>query len=451
MTLSGSEFQRILHNGMGRAVLYLQQHDSALYRDAILHACLHNTAFDAQVEGTRAQYVFDVIQATSELEFYRNEILSALSQVDQQNNWRNAHHLLDLAAVFAMSGDEQARQIIYDVLLIHPTADPYFDVLINMDGINGLIMLIDKIWPSSQIERDDLISYGDSLLNLLEKRDGADQTQHNLLELSKANSFVKEFVDALDAYRANPVNRLHRKKRLQISYNELKIWMSTVANLSKPPIEWSLWGKFASDEDISLAAADLLMLPEEDVHQITVYLKMFQNRMFPLEPTRLIEWARQIDDRSIWLDDGMINYAVRRSLFALNALELVMDWTVRDLALLLIESQNNAGRAVGLLGLNFVEGDWQLIEGLSQSNINHDDYHALGLNVLDLCQARLSIDAVGTLNNLYEFGNCSRCRQRFVEQLAALNALPDWMIEECKFDCNLDLRTWARNISVSTD
>ncbi len=63
-------------------------------------------------------------------------------------------------------------------------------------------------------------------------------------------------------------------------------------------------------------------------------------------------------------------------MYALNILELVMDWAVRDLALSLIESKNNTGRAVGLLGLNFVEGDWQLIEQLSQSTTNADDYHS---------------------------------------------------------------------------
>ncbi len=451
MTLSLSDFQRLLHNGMGRAILYLQQHDSDPYRDVILYTCLHNTAYDPQVEGTHAQYIFDVIQLTSDFEFYRDEILSALSQVDQQENWPDDYHLLDLAVIFAMSGDERARQIIYNLLLIHPTSDLYFDALIKLDGINGLITLIDKIWSSSQSERDDLVAYGSGLLDLLEKRDGADQTQYNLKELSNNNSFVKEFVDSVTLFQSDRSNHFQRKKRSQISYHELKIWMSTSANFSNPPVEWSLWGKYASDEDIALAADDLMLLQDEDVHKITLFLKMFQNRMFPLVPTRLIEWARQIDGRSIWLEDGIINYEVRRALFALNALELVMDWSVRDLALYLIETQNNAGRAVGLLGLNFVEGDWQIIEGLSQSNINHDDYHALGLNVLDLCEARLSIYAVSTLNNLYEFSNCSRCRHRFVEQLAALNTLPDWIIEECKFDCNLDLRQWAHSISATTN
>jgi hypothetical protein len=38
------EFERLLHIGLGRAILFAQQNDLSPYRDLILHACLHNTA-----------------------------------------------------------------------------------------------------------------------------------------------------------------------------------------------------------------------------------------------------------------------------------------------------------------------------------------------------------------------------------------------------------------------
>jgi len=50
------EFQKMLHAGMGRAILFLMNQDAAQYRDVILDACLHNYAYDQQCEGSRRVY-----------------------------------------------------------------------------------------------------------------------------------------------------------------------------------------------------------------------------------------------------------------------------------------------------------------------------------------------------------------------------------------------------------
>jgi hypothetical protein len=446
MTMSVDEFQRILNNGLGRAILFLQQNDSTPYREVILNACLHNTAYDAQVEGTRVEYMHNIIHLTSEENFYREQILDALLKPDQRD-WDDIH-LLDQAAIFAKAGDKHARQAVYNRLLHHPGSVSHYDVLIDMDGIKGLINLVEEIWQLDPDDRQEFISsFGEELLMALERHDGEDQTQKNLLAISETNPNVKEFVESVSADRAGRKYSIKREKRPNISYSELKSWISTNPDLNHPPIKWSLWGKYASDEDIVLAANDLLLLDDEEAQKITIYSDMFRKRMFPLDPTRLINWASQIDDRDIWKSDGTIDYEARRSLYALNALELVMDWAVRDLALSLIESKNNSGRAVGLLGINFVEGDWQLIEQLTQTNTNTEDYHSLGLSILEVFDAHPSAEAAAVFQHLYEWGNCSACRERFVQRLVSLNALPQWMLKECQYDCNLDLRELAAEIA----
>ncbi len=444
MIMPVDKFQRILNSGMGRAILYLQQNDSTPYREVILNACLHTTAYDAQVEGSRAEYMHDIIQLTHDVDFYRNEILNALSQ-SNESDW-DVRHLLDQAAIFAKSGDEHARQLVYDTILNPLVADPPFDILVEMDGVKGLIAIIETIWNADPQEKQDLLtSYGDYLLRLIEDQEGA---YSHLTTIAETQPNVKEFIEGVLTFRSKSRDPQKLLNSSQMSYDDLLTWFSNASNFHNPPVNWSTWGKYASDEDIQLAAQDLLSLPEDKVQKITIYLKMFQNRVFPLDPTRLITWASQIDDRSVWQDDGTINYDARRSLYALNALELVMDWAVRDLALSLIESKNNVGRAVGLLALNFVIGDWQLIEELSQSNMNAEDYHSFGFSVRDVFDAHPTLEAASVLQNLYELGTCSQCRERVVKQLASLNAIPEWILEECKYDCNLDLRQWSLNASI---
>jgi hypothetical protein len=45
--------------------------------------------------------------------------------------------------------------------------------------------------------------------------------------------------------------------------------------------------------------------------------------------------------------------------------------------------------------------------------------------------------------NFYEHGACSHCRQRVVGYLDSLNAVPDWMWEEARYDSCSDLREFA--------
>jgi hypothetical protein len=57
-------------------------------------------------------------------------------------------------------------------------------------------------------------------------------------------------------------------------------------------------------------------------------------------------------------------------------------------------------------------------------------------------------DAVPVLLALYEHGPCTNCRMDAVEMIRRLGALPDWLLEECRYDPSEDLReaadAWSR-------
>jgi hypothetical protein len=51
------EFKNAIALGLGRAVLHLLDRDVHPFREVILDACLHNKAYDPQVESSRAAYM----------------------------------------------------------------------------------------------------------------------------------------------------------------------------------------------------------------------------------------------------------------------------------------------------------------------------------------------------------------------------------------------------------
>jgi hypothetical protein len=56
-----AQLREVLRLGLGRAILEAHRNDLRQFRDAILDACLHCYAVDAQSEGTRASYMHDFV------------------------------------------------------------------------------------------------------------------------------------------------------------------------------------------------------------------------------------------------------------------------------------------------------------------------------------------------------------------------------------------------------
>jgi hypothetical protein len=146
-------------------------------------------------------------------------------------------------------------------------------------------------------------------------------------------------------------------------------------NYDHASVSWTAWGKIASDADILDAARDLLLLPDGEAEKILAYLEMFWQRPFPLEPGRLIAWATHIDNGPFW-GEG-VPPSARIPLWALNALKNVNHPDVRHLALDMIASSRQVGRAVSLFASNYQDGDWQFIKGLTRKSFDRIEYDLL--------------------------------------------------------------------------
>jgi hypothetical protein len=65
-----NESRRLLHLGSERAIIYAKEHDVRNFRDVILDACLHCYAYDPQCEGTRADYMLELVNLMPDKEFF---------------------------------------------------------------------------------------------------------------------------------------------------------------------------------------------------------------------------------------------------------------------------------------------------------------------------------------------------------------------------------------------
>jgi hypothetical protein len=420
------EFQRCINLGLGRVILYLQNHSSELYRNAILHACLHNTIYDRKLENNKGEYLREIIRLSGEETFYRQQVIEALKIADTSQYNRDISHLLDIAGCFAKEGDSEARQILYKLFDANINTDEYgFDSrLVDVDRLSGFLYVIERLLES--IAQNSDYFEDETLIWDLEEVIGKETAEAKLAELRQTNLKLDSYLKLIETHslsRKTPKRGAEQPSR-KSNFGELNITSNT----------WTLsdsqqWGREADEDSLIRAAIDL----ENETNPLLLkkYLAIFFRKAYPRAPQVLFLLTAHED--------------FQISAKAFHILAHTQDPAIREFALQEIAKERNIGRAIGLLERNFKENDWELIEAATEKQLEENDYHSIQSNVRDIFEAHPSPKAIKSLLNLYEYGVCSFCRFRILEHLGSLDALPESIRQECFYDSNDDIREWAKN------
>ncbi len=101
--MNENEFQRLIHCRSGRAILYAIEHDVSAFRDMILDACLHCYAVDVQAEGTRADYMLNLVKLLPDKDFYCDRVIAALPSGGDDWNTVQRFRFAEIMASTGMS------------------------------------------------------------------------------------------------------------------------------------------------------------------------------------------------------------------------------------------------------------------------------------------------------------------------------------------------------------
>jgi hypothetical protein len=396
------DFAGWIQKGLGRAAVYLRSNDSAPHRDALLYACTHNLNYDRQCEQSRAPYLFNLIELSGDKKFYRDSILEVLSKAPDSHY--DLGQLFELAALFADGGDEEMKQGMYALferLGFARAGLTCAEEIVWLDGIAGLQFVCRTFDQATADDRPWQFA------TLLEALGESGKSQALPGELSH---FEREW-KTYDARKTVATPRL--------SYSDIKNRVSKYGRRAGM-IGWS---KKATDEEIAQLAGDLLA--ESDSDRLYGFLRLFHMRKFPRDPQRLLELARSEDD-------GLASAAMA-------ALSHISHPEVRTLAFGAARNPQWRHLAVRMLIHNWKPGDYLFIEGLLKEQASRDQCHHLSFSVLSFIEVHRSLEAESSLLLLYETGPCTSCRHDVVKELIAIDRLPDWMREECRYDANANL------------
>ena len=136
----------MVEKGLGRAAIFLKTHPREHYRAPLLHACTHNLTYDSQCEESRGLYLVNLIEASSDAEFYRDRILSALAADEAQ---MDLGQLFEIAVRFVANGDQELKRAMYTAFDRFGFANAGIccaEELVRLDGLHGC-----SSWPRASV------------------------------------------------------------------------------------------------------------------------------------------------------------------------------------------------------------------------------------------------------------------------------------------------------------
>jgi hypothetical protein len=412
-----AQFRRLLQFGLGRAILHARDHDVRPFRDVIVDACLHCYAYDAQIEGTRASYMLDLLDLTPDKDLYYEAVLNALPGSGDDYD---AMQRFAFAACLALDGNERAKRLMYESYNPGPKMGEGIGIeFLQVDGIAGLLFAAEKIGAllTATNQKVDL----GWLLGVAGQRFGKEEVQNELRRAGQENAQIETFRLAAEAMEQRYEKPGKFNTLINAGYEELR------PKLPELIFTWiGSWGERASEEDLEKAAHGLALArsPKEQ-HD---HLRIFSRRMFPLDIQLLLSLVDVEQERV--------------GLAAVIALSQIAHPRVRDLSFRLIDTRAKLrGFAIRLLTQNFRAGDHAIALHWFEAEEDLEVRHDLGKDLIDLWERYPDEETEALmLGALYEQGPCSFCRGKTVQWMIKRGALTEDLRSECAWDANDDVR-----------
>lgn len=431
------QFGEAIQKGLGRAFIQVRDSGAEGLEEYILNACLHNLAYDAQCEGSRAEWLLALADLTGEPEFYKERILAALPDVTEEKEFWDADQLVELAAILARRGSDRARQAIYDKFDLQEEYAFWLGTqeIIEIDGIEGLLHIADII-GAKLLQNPD--SWEDNYL-VLEASElyGKEAVVAALSERAEISANVRAYLDAVTKYEKDDEDSAASKsedksaRKTRSSRPTLKYIISKIEAAGDLSLSGGVWGRRASDEDLEYLFDRLLA--ETRREQLLRYLWIFRLREFPALDDRLFDLAASHDEE---IQDA-----------AIVALAHSKDASIRNLANRLLRERPTSihQSALRLYTKNYEPEDYQLIESVLTLSEDVDLIHAIAYDLIRFVNAQDDPQLANFLLWAYERTPCAICRKYAVEDLLKRKQAPEILLQECLWDCSEEIRDLAKS------
>lgn len=420
-------FREAMKRGLGRCIMELEHTENVEpYREIVLWGCIHDLAYDAQCEGSRAGYLYELIKRFPDKEPFLDAVIEKFSGNCSDGGWKFFQYC-ELLGCFSRDGEEKASaalwkkyEELYQILKRKrkrrkngtcPELDDFERLCMELiDGADYPLEVYGKIAGDigNLFQEGDIFQafHFDWLFEHCQNNYGKARVQKALTSYARQSPKVAEYLTAMEAWKKKCAEKGEKGPRFPQTTEEFL----TVFEEGKKPVPWiSLGLKRAGNMEAVRIFAEQYAT-EQDVIRRTRLLRLFMGRChFPLSPEQVLADAmstdKELQDTALW------------------ALEFIRHEKVRQFALKLADREEYAPEAVSILACNYQPEDKETFVRLVRKlPVTHEDtgwHHAFG-SVFKLLESR-EVKRVPTelLPFLYERTLCSCCRERALREMAA--------------------------------
>lgn len=447
--MTKKEFKRAMLCGLGRCVLELREtKDKEKYRDLVLWACGRNISYDVQSEGTRAWYVYEMINCYEDKTQFEDVIIEKFLKARSDDNW-NFSHYCALLGYFSDDGDERAYRILWKkykeifVALLHKRKKDqrlismYESLAITLSGEDYENALRIMKGIGKMLRKDNLYEWEDFLWanHCIQDTFKKSELRHKLKKAGKHSVDMKYYLEGMEKYNKKEAEKdtarkkkgieIKKKEALQLLMQENPRWRLGRMRLINCLLEEGI--------EYQTEIANQVLSETDELRKFRL-LSVFADHQcsWPLELSLLIPYTESSNEE------------LRKA--ALDTLCYIKDGIVREFALKNMDKPELRPFAVQMLVTNYQKKDAEiLMEALrkipvnSHSNINY--WHGVYSMVFDLFDNRqVKNPPKEILYFLYENTMCGFCRECYVREMKRRHILTEEMIRECKWDSNDDIR-----------
>ena len=415
--MTNNEFKQALLRGQGRCILAAKENPEKFYNE-VLWACANEVAYDAQCEGTRSLFVYEIIGCFEDKTPFLNAVINAFKTAKSDGRWLTLY-LAELLGFFADDGYEEAFPALwekynelYTYLLkteeapdgVFPERDDFENLaLVLSDGKNYFFRIAEDI-GRLYIEKPFLsgedfewlwVSKGKRHIRKLEK-------------LAQKSDCIAEY--------------------LRASLEEEREFKASLENRDESEISLQMRIKRGISAALSQAVQNYLSQTDEEKRAKA--LKNFHFGAYPEDPAPVLKDAESKNEEL--------------RLAALDALAEIRHPLVREYALNNLE--NDPRHVLSILIKNYIPADAPvLVEKVKSIPVDFENttgWHHIFFDVIGMAFDGLKAPAE-LLYYIYEMNYCSNCREATLRQMRRRRLLTDEILNECLYDHNDDIRKLA--------
>lgn len=463
--MTQTRFRHDLRRGLGSCPLALERCDSIeASRSELLWGLQHALAYDAQCEGTRAIYYFDMIRRFSNWAEFHALAAAGAKRNLKDPGWR-FFHFAELLALMAGAGYEPARETMEELYALllgaidrgHLSQNSIWPCMDNFSRV-CVSMLTNALHTQAERERFYLRVLADYGRILARKGDlGAHGEDEWFESVAEEYIGVERIRELLALETGDPDIARYLQNRMRLHAN----WEARRAEAMRETAQ-SIYDKLRGGA-VPGRELPLLLLRRVEREQGEGEIKKLA-RLYAEEKREELRQAilrlfRAGSCIAAFDEDGVSqllrdaesdNEALRGE--ALRVLGELRHERVRDYALSRLERNRRDADALTMLLYNFRPGDGKrLIPLVKRVSLNeHDgDWHGVFTAVRDLIERSSDADrelSAALLPYIYREGYCSCCRLHTLELMQLRGLLTPEIIEECRFDCYLEIREFVEGL-----